>query len=416
MTARREDSTRQVSTIGTPVTRRALVQGAVGGAGAIAFGGALARPGAAQGGQTLIVAQVDDILTLDPPMHRNRATQNVHQLIYDSLIHRDENLELQGHLAESWEVIDDVTYHFTIREGATWHDGSPVRASDVKFSYDRTLDPATEAPRAGLLDMVESTEAPDDRTVVVTTKHPDPLVLVFLNYHAIVPMDQVNEQGDAFFESPIGAGPFIFESWTVNEQVVLKANPDYWDGAPLVDTLIIRAIPDPATLLAELESGGVDIVPDLPAAFYGQVEGNANLTALTTPSTVVHYTGMNTTMVPFDDVLVRQAMNHAIDKDAIIEALLQGLATPIPGPLFPEVRGFDPDVAGYEFDLDLASSLLEEAGVGGGFEVTLDTTAPNREVCEAMAGMWQQIGVTVDVNVIEPGVLVERMNSGESQM
>lgn len=416
MNSRRHNSFRRVSAKATPVTRRTLLKGAAGGAGALALSGAVTRGVAAQESQPLIVAQNADILTLDPPMHRSRPTQNVHQLLYDSLIHRDENLELRGQLAESWEALDDVTYQFKIRANATWHDGTPVRARDVKFSYDRTLDPAMEAPRAGLLDMVASTEAPDDSTVVVTTKHPDPLVLVFLGYHAIVPMDQVTEQGEAFFENPIGAGPYMFESWTMNEQVVLKANPNYWDGAPLIDTLIIRTIPDPATLLAELESGGVDIVPDLPAAFFQQVQGNSDLTALTTPSTVVHYTGLNTTMAPFDNVLVRQALNHAVDKNAIVENLLQTLATPIPGPLFPEVRGYDPDVAGYEYDLDKAKALMEEAGVGDGFEATLDTTAPNKEVSEALAGMWQQIGVTVNVNVLETGVMTEKVSSGQSEM
>jgi peptide/nickel transport system substrate-binding protein len=264
--------------------------------------------------------------------------------------------------------------------------------------------------------MVASTEAPDDRTVIVTTKHPDPLVLVFLNYHAIVPMDRVMAEGEAFFEHPIGAGPFMFESWAMNEQVVLQANPNYWDGKPLVDTLIIRAIPDPATMLAELESGGVDIVPDLPAAHYPQLQGNSDLVTLTAPSTVVSYVGLNTTIAPFDDLRVRQALNHAVDKTAIIDNVLQTLATPIAGPLFPEVRGFDPSVTGYAYDPDLAKALLSEAGLGDGFEATLDTAAPNREISEALAGMWRQIGVTVNVTVGEAGVLTTKINNGESQM
>ncbi|MCC6703513.1 MAG: ABC transporter substrate-binding protein [Thermomicrobiales bacterium] len=416
MTSDKPSSFSGRSGIPAAMTRRTLLQGAAAGAGAAALGGPLQQGVSAQDSPPLIVAQTADIETLDPPMHRARATQNVHQLIYDSLVHRDENLQMVGHLAESWEVVDDVTYRFTIREGATWQDGSPVTAHDVKFSYDRTLDPATQAPRAGLLDMVESTEAVDDRTVEITTKFADPLVMVFLTYHAIVPMNLVTEQGEAFFEHPVGAGPYAFESWQLNEQVVLKANPNYWDGAPLIDTVIIRAIPDPATLVAELESGGVDIVPILPASFYEQVQGNSDLTALTAPGTAVNYVGLNTTMAPFDNVLVRQALNHAIDRDTIIAALLQGLATPISGPFFPEVRGFDPDVAGYAYDVDKAKALLEEAGLGSGFDATLDTVAANKEVSEAMAGMWQEIGVNVTVNTIEPGVMTERTNSGQSQM
>src|SRR5205085_3449047 len=281
---------------------------------------AAVNPAAPAPKSQLIVAQTADMVTLDPPMYRARQTQNIHQMLYDTLVHRTDDLKLQGRLAESWEVVDDLTFRFKMRMAAKWQDGKPVTARDVKFSYDRTLDPALKAPRAGLLDMVASTEAPDDATVIVKTAKPDPLTLVFLNYHAITPMDEVKAKGDAFFQKPIGAGPFAFEEWKKDERVVLKANPSYWEGPPQVETLIFRPIADPSTLMAELESGGIDIAAEVPPASFNQIKGNANLQALTAPSTTVHYVGLNTRKKPLDSVQVRQALNHAVDKSAIINS------------------------------------------------------------------------------------------------
>jgi peptide/nickel transport system substrate-binding protein len=362
----------------------------------------------------LVVAQTADILTLDPTMHRQRQTQNVHQLIFDSLVHRTDDLKLAGHLAESWKQVDEKTFELKMRAGAKWHDGKPVTAKDVKFSYDRTLDPARKAPRAGLLDMVASTDAPDDATVIIKTNRADPLTLVFLNYHAIVPMADVQEKGDAFFDMPVGAGPFVFKEWKKDERVVMEANDAYWGGPPTIGTLIVRPIPDPSTMLAELESGGIDIAAELPPSLAPQIKGNAKIQSLTAPSTVVQFVGLNTTKAPLDNVQVRQALNYAIDKNALIGSLLSGLATPIPGPLFPEARGFDKSVTGYGFDRDKAKALLKAAGADGGFTFTLDTATPTKELAEAIAGQWKQIGVTATVNVIEAGVMTQKTTNGES--
>jgi peptide/nickel transport system substrate-binding protein len=389
----------------------------VGAAPAATPAAAPTRPAAAPPPRSqLVVAQTADMVTLDPPMYRARQTQNIHQMIYDTLVHRTDDLKDQGRLAESWEIVDEQTYRFKMRAGAKFQDGSPVLARDVKFSYDRTLDPALKAPRAGLLDNVASTEAPDDATVIIKTKVADPLTLVFLNYHAITPMDLVKAKGDAFFQKPVGAGPFAFEEWKKDERVVLRANPNYWDGPPLVETLIFRPIADPSTLVAELESGGIDIAAEVPPASFSQIKSNSNLRALTAPSTAVHYIGLNTRLKPLDDVKVRQALNLAVDKNAIINSVLVGLAVPISGPLFPESRGYDASVKGYDFNIERAKALLKEAGVPGGFSTTLDTSAPTKEAAEALAGQLKQIGVNVSVNVMELGVLTSKINKGDCEM
>jgi peptide/nickel transport system substrate-binding protein len=356
------------------------------------------------------------MVTLDPPMYRARQTQNIHQMLYDTLVHRTDDLKDRGQLAESWQVVDEKTYRFKIRANAKWHDGKPVRAQDVKFSYDRTLDPALKAPRAGLLDMVASTEAPDDQTVILKTMAADPLTLVYLNYHAITPMDLVKANLDAFLQKPVGAGPFKFQEWKKDERVVLTTNNDYWDGPPGVETLIFRPIADPSTLLAELESGGIDIAAEIPPASFSQVKANSKLQALTAPSTIVHYIGLNNKKAPLDNVKVRQALNMAVDRTGIINSILVGLAVPVNGPLFPEARGYDKNLKGYAFDRDKAKALLAEGGAGSGFTMTLDTTAPLKEAAEAVAGQLKQVGVNVNVNVMELGVLTTKINNGECDL
>jgi peptide/nickel transport system substrate-binding protein len=386
------------------------------GAAATTAPAAVGKPVAPPARSQLVVAQTADMVTLDPPMYRARQTQNIHQMLYDTLVHRTDDLKDQGRLAASWEVIDEKTFKFTMRPNARFHDGSPVKARDVKFSYDRTLDPALKAPRAGLLDNVASTQAPDDATVIVTTKTPDPLTLTFLNYHAITPMDLVTANLDAFLLKPIGAGPFMFQEWKKDERVVLTANMNYWDGPPLVQTLIFRPIADPSAMMAELESGGIDIAAEVPPAALAQIKSNSKLQALTGPSTTVHYIGLNTKKAPLDNVMVRQALNTAIDKTAIIKSVLVGLAVPINGPLFPESRGYDPTLKGYEFDVAKAKALLKQGGAETGFTMQLDTTAPNQEVAQAVAGQLKQIGVTANVNVMELGVLTTKINSGDCDM
>ncbi|MBV8717359.1 MAG: ABC transporter substrate-binding protein [Chloroflexi bacterium] len=377
---------------------------------------ATTKPAAASGRSQLVVAQTADMVTLDPPMYRARQTQNIHQMLYDTLVHRTDDLKDQGRLAESWEVVDETTFKFKMRANARFHDGSPVTARDVKFSYDRTLDPALKAPRAGLLDNVASTDAPDDATVIVKTKTPDPLTLTFLNYHAITPMAAVSANLDAFLQKPIGAGPFMFQEWKKDERVVLSANPNYWDGAPLVQTLIFRPIPDPSAMVAELESGGIDIAAEVPPAAFAGLKANPNLQALTAPSTTVHYVGLNTRKPPLDNVNVRQALNMAIDKTAIINSVLVGLAVPVNGPLFPESRGYDPSLKGYAFDVSAAKAMLKDAGAEAEFSMQLDTTAATKEAAEAVAGQLKQVGVTANVNVMELGVLTTKINSGECDM
>ncbi|MBV9171752.1 MAG: ABC transporter substrate-binding protein [Chloroflexi bacterium] len=415
------------------ISRRALLRIGSGVVGTLALSACARAPSAAPGptsapaaaatGQApapparsqLVVAQTADMVTLDPIMYRARQTQNIHQMLYDSLVHRTDDLQPQGRLAESWEVVDNTTYRLKMRSNAKFHDGNPVTAGDVKFSYDRTLDPALKAPRAGLLDMVAATEAPDDSTVIVHTKQPDPLTLVYLNYHSITPAALVKAQGDAFFQKPIGAGPFKFQEWRKNERVVLTANANYWEGAPLVQTLIFRPIADPSTMMAELESGGIDIAAEVPPASFSQVKSNPNLQALTAPSTTVHYVGLNNKLKPMDSVQVRQAMNYAVDKSSLINSVIAGLAVPISGPLFPESRGYDPSVT-YTFDLDKARALLKEGGAESGFSATMDTTAPMKEIAEALAGQLKALGVTITVNVMELGALTTKINNGDCEM
>ncbi len=374
------------------------------------------KPAAPAANSQLIVAQTADMVTLDPPMYRARQTQNIHQMLYDTLVHRTDDLKDQGRLAESWEVVDETTFKFKMRAGARFHDGSPVTAKDVKFSYDRTLDPALKAPRAGLLDNVASTEAPDENTVIVKTKTPDPLTLVFLNYHAITPMALVSANLNAFLQKPVGAGPFTFQEWKKDERVVLTAYPNYWEGPPRVQTLIFRPIPDPSAMVSELESGGIDIAAEVPPAAFADLKSNPNLQALTAPSTTVHYIGLNTRKPPLDNVKVRQALNMAIDKNAIINSVMVGLAVPVNGPLFPQSRGYDTNLKGYAFDVAQAKALMKEAGADAGFTMQLDTTAATKEAAEAVAGQLKQVGVTATINVMELGVLTTKINNGECDM
>jgi len=335
--------------------------------------------------------------------------------MFDGLVTRNANMEIVPELAESWRMIDEKTWEFKLRQGVSWHNGDPFTAADVKFTLDRVLQPnridGKSSPRKGLLGLLEKVEIGDDHTVQLITSEPWPTLLAMLPFHEMVPKKYITQMGDKHFaENPIGTGPFRFVEWRKGEHILMEKFADYYGGAPgippvgpaQIDKLLFRPIPETATRVAALKAGECGLIQLLPPHLIDNVKNDDRTKVLTCSGTRSYFVGMNCTRPPFDDPRVRRAMNYAVDMQSIVDTILEGAATVLPGPLVPDAFGHDSTLPVYQQDSDKAKELLSEAK-GVAFE--LDCTQDLKEVAAAIAAQLAKVGVKAKLRVWEWGVL-----------
>ncbi len=366
-------------------------------------------PGAVQAAPRgrVVVAFASDTSTMDPHMHTERIGIIVNQHIFDTLLARDTRTwQPVPHLAESIRSVNPTTWELKLRRGVRFHNGEPFAAESVKFSFDRVLNPDQKSPIRGNFTWIKSVEVVDDATVRIVTHKPYPLIqeiLTFGNF-AMVPPRYLRDKGDAAFaRHPIGTGPYRFKEWRKGEQLVVEANEQYWKGAPAVQTIVFRIIPEAATQIAELLSGGVDIIravpPDqIPAI---RASGVARITAAKILRVVfLQMDGDGrASRTPLTDVRVRRAVNRAVNVDEIIDKVLGGMAVRTPAGDNPMAFGFDPTVKPIPFSPEAARKLLAEAGYPNGFEVPLNTYTGSivavDQVAQAVMGYLGRVGIRV---------------------
>ncbi|MCL4424139.1 MAG: ABC transporter substrate-binding protein [Firmicutes bacterium] len=367
----------------------------------------------------VVVAQGVDATTMDPAMHAETPTGNIQRNIFDSLIFRNKDMKLEPGLALSWKALDDRHWEIVLRQGVKFHDGTPLTAKDVKFTLDRIINPDQKSPRRSNLEAIDKVEIVDDYKLTVTTKAPYPILPGRLADELIVPADYVKKVGDAeFAKNPIGTGPYKFIKWVKDDQVVLEANTNYWKGAPTIKTVIFRPIPETSTRIAELQTGAVDIIVNVPPDQVKTLESGTNTRVSTAPSSRVIFIGFVANKGgPLANAKVRQAINYAVDVDSIIKNILLGNGYRVASPLTKAHFGYDPDVKPYTFDPGKAKELLKEAGYPNGVELTMDS--PNgrylmdKEIAEAVVGQLAQVGIKVKLNVLEWGVYVKKIMAKE---
>lgn len=322
------------------------------------------------GEDTIIIGlRTDSIITLDPAMYRDRETGAVLRNIYDSLITSTPDGNIEPMLAASWDVVDDRTFEFSLQPDVHFTNGDPLTASDVVFTFNRILEEGAiggaTSPRAGLLGPLESVEKVDDLTVRFNYSEtfPAELLLQALVQFQVVPEAYVTEVGaDAFAEAPIGSGPFSFVRGELDSQIVLKRNPDYWNGAPELEGVIFRMMPEPSTRLAALLSGEVHIIQAVSPDLVERLSGAPNIEVKTAPGTRSYQIELNNAEGPFTDVRVRQALNHAVNWDDILGNIYRGYADRLSTGFLPSGFGFDTELEPYGYDPEKARELLREAG------------------------------------------------------
>ena len=402
----------------------------------------LITPTTTPGRQTIIVALAAAPDTLDPADHRSRLSETVIRDMFDGLVTRDNISGVHNELAESLTWKDDKTLEIQLRQGVMFHDGTEMTADDVVFTYNRIIQEnaieypeAHTSPRKGLIAPLVSIEKTGDYTVVMNFSGPWPPALQLLVHQQIVPkayLEQAGTQG--FIEHPIGTGPFMFVSAQPGfTEVVMERFDDYYGGAPdlaPVDTAcvqgaVFRVIPEASTRVAALLAGEVDIIQAVPPELISTLEQTPGIQVLTVPGTQPKWVELNVNAPPFDDVRVRQALNYAVDRELIIEAIYGGNAVALPGPLSPFNNYVNKSLQPYEYSVDKALALLAEAGYtdsngdglldkdGRTFSFTLDSLEEHRALAEAVAGQFRAIGIDASVRFWEYSVVRPQLLAGE---
>ncbi|WP_262030427.1 ABC transporter substrate-binding protein [Microvirga sp. Mcv34] len=359
-----------------------------------------------------------DALTLDPANHRKRETETIIRNIYDGLLTRDAKMKVVPELAESWKQVDPLTYDFKIRQGVTFHDGSPMTADDIVFTFERlTKDGAMDgqtSPRKDLVGPVKSIAKVDDRTVRFTLSEPWPILPAMLPFQEVVSKaftEKVGTQGLATQTN--GTGPFKLVEWRKGDSIIMERFDGYYGGATdippvgkaCVDRAIFRVIPENASRVAALLAGEVDIINELPPFDMKKVEANSNTKVMKVNGTRTFFVALNNAKKPFDDPRVRHAANMAINKALIIDKVLLGTAVPLNGVMSPDAFGYNPDLPAYAFDAEKAKKLLAEAGYPNGVDASIDTEGAFKEMTEAVASMLTKVGIRTKVNVGEGSTL-----------
>jgi peptide/nickel transport system substrate-binding protein len=349
-----------------------------------------------------------DVESMDPFFVNQAAGWSVVHALFDHLVERDFDGNIVPGLALSWTVVDTATLEFILREGVTFHNGEPFTADSVKFSVERML-AEEEAPNRGKFTAIDGVEIVDDYTVRLLLNRPDGTLFDSLTSRlAMLPPQYFEEVGaEGFAAAPVGTGPFTFVEWMPDDHVTLAANEGYWEGSykgkAMVDTVVFRPIPEEATRAAELEAGGVQIIQDV---FPDQIDNleAAGLVVVADEAFQLQYVLFVTDdeTLPTYDVKVRQALNYAVDADAIIENLLAGIGSHIASPIGPGYLGYNPDVTPYPYDPDKARELLAEAGYADGFETQMDVSQ-RTDALEAVTGYLAEVGVDATIQEYELG-------------
>jgi len=356
----------------------------------------------------LTVAMFETVRGGDPQNHTATYTAAIHQLVFDTLIGRDAENNYIPRLALSWETAENQRdWIFHLREGVTFHDGTPFNAEAVKFTFDRLLDPGNALAVRGRYAAIKDVTVIDQYTVRFSfDKAFGPFLELMAESGAniIGPTAMEKLGAESFTQDPVGTGPYVWLSWTRGEKLELVRNDAYWGTLPSIKRIEVVPIIEETARVAALEKGDVDFVMPLPPQAASQLEADSEVRVLAEPSTRVYWCTLNTRIPILENQRVRQALNYAIDYDALVQGLFFGYAQPNNSPIAPGCFGYSEYTVGYDYNPDLAKRLLEEAGYPEGFAMTLWVPEMRSRVAEAIAAYWGQIGVACEVEIHEEGV------------
>jgi len=353
---------------------------------------------------SVTIGQTLEPPTLDPTTGAAQAIREVTYLnIYEGLLRIDRDGKLQPLLAESWTVSpDNLTYTFRLRRGVKFHDGSDFDAADVKFTFERAMAPDSTNAQKWIFAPIARIETPDRYTVVITLKEPTGNFLYGLAWgDAVIFAPETVAENRT---KPIGTGPYRFERWVRGDRVELVRNDAYWARIPAISRATFRFISDPQAQVAAIRAGDVDALSNLAAQEAAdQLKNDANLKVVVGNTEGETILAINNAKPPFNDVRVRRAIAHAIDRMAVIDGAVSGYGTPIGTHFSPNHPAYVDLTGTYPYDPARARALLAEAGHPNGFNATLRLPPPPyaRRSGEIIAAQLAQVGIKVSIEPIE---------------
>jgi peptide/nickel transport system substrate-binding protein len=409
------------SATGNPVlSRRNLLRGAARSAAALWTANlvtacqqrsAMPHPPTAVGGTTTVkrggtlrIALANEIAGMDPYGNVSVADKHLYHAIYDGLVAIDRDLHIAPQLATSWATPDQRTYVFTLRDGVTFHDGTPCDAQAVKQSFDWLLDPANASQARPELSEVQDVIATDHKTVTFRLKTPSSALLTTLADRAgkVVSPTARAKYGKDLARHPMGSGPFRFVEWLQDDHLTIQRFDDYWDkGAPLLDSVVLRPIPDQSVALTELKTGNIDLVTFLDPKDLAEVRGSTSLITLESPGLNFWGVWPNTAHGPLVSKPLREALSFAIDREAVLAAAAFGVGQVAHGPIPPSSWAYDANAPVMRQDLERARAKLAEGGQPNGFALRLLSPPSGQRFAQVVQAQTKEVGIDVQIEVLE---------------
>lgn len=381
----------------------------------------LAAPNLAAAQEPLVIAVRTPLLNLDPTQETSSTMGFAMINVLENLVTTNPEGEYQPMLATSWEIVDDTTWRFTLREGVTFHDGTSFDAGDVVFNLNRMA--STDSSHASNFGWYAGAEVVDELTVDIQTNGPYPGVLSALNFYIpfIVSPEAVEALGNDFNTRPVGTGPYQVVSHEARNVTVLEAFDEYWGGAPAIERVEIPFVPEDNTRLASFLAGEIDILTFVESTQIPLLAARDDTVLISGPSDLADMLWFNTQKEPLDDPVVRRALAHAIDLDLILETVLEGTGQRYGVAFAPGIWGFDPDTMAespYPYDPDLARDLLAEAGYPDGFEIEflIADRPEHARISGAVQAQLADVGVDVSIRQLDWGTFLSVTAEGEHEL
>lgn len=368
---------------------------------------------------TLVVAQGADPTSLDPYGTTDSPAIRVAHCVFETLVTRDDEGNIAPMLAESWDIEDDCTYIFHLRKGVKFHNGEELKASDVAFSFSKIAESPHASSIRATIDF-ENSKALDDYTFEMKLTEPFGPILNHLSHAvmAIVNEKAYTEAGDQVNEKPCGTGPYKFVAWYPADRIEMVAFDDYWGEKAAITNLTWRTIPEIASRSIEVEAGTVDVAIDIQASELARLEKVEKVTTFKEERSSINFICLNNLIAPFDNVKVRQAINMAIDVDAICNVVYQGTGAVAQAPMSKSVWAYNDNLPPHERNVEKAKELLAEAGYPDGFTCTMtcDQNQQRLDTAEMVQMQLAEIGITMKIASMERGTFIDNVISGNLEM
>jgi peptide/nickel transport system substrate-binding protein len=371
------------------------------------------------GKDELTVAIGTDASTFDPHFTTDSATEVLNKNLYNNLVRFNAKMEIVADLARRWEVSQDgLVWTFDLAEGVKFHDGTAFNADAVKANFDRLLDQKTGSPRRSVLGMIKATEILGPAKLKITTAYPTGSFLQQLAHPvaAIISPAAIGKFGKDLSRNPVGTGPFKLVEWSSGDKIVMEANAGYFEGAPSVKRLVWKIVPEDSTRTMLIEAGQTDVAFRIPVADVARMRSKPDVGVVEGPTVMTMYVALNNTRGPLKDPRVRQAINHAVNKDVLVKDIVGGMGIVADAPISQSTWGHA-KIGAYRFDRNKAKALLKEAGHPNGFELELWTPVGrylmDRQIAENLQAQLGEVGITVKIRPWEFQALMAEVKKGQ---